>query len=161
VQVEEVEPGRERERKLEREHETATLRTEIATLQTYSAEPMRALASLSVNRAAQPSTDLAERQPAPAGQASPRRKRGTRFLKQLKRRDTLLSGAILVVSSLLYVGTIYSDTWGGLEDWVTAFGAGFLGHLTVKWALLPIYRSLRLRAAPETAAVEGAAAGIA
>lgn len=68
------------------------------------------------------------------------------LLTQLLRTDLLLSSVIVVLSAILYSATAYDATWGSLVDWVTAFGAGFTGQVTIKWALLPIYRSVRLRA---------------
>jgi hypothetical protein len=157
----------------ERELEAAALQTDLDTLHAYSADPGRAIASLDVNRALtrQPgATALTEQAPVqsdaseppqagtPAAQSSGQ---AAKLLAKFKRRDTLLSIAILLVTSLLYVGTLYNDTWGSVADFAAAFGAGFLGHLTIKWALLPIYRSLRFRAAPATTPVEGAPAGVA
>ena len=59
-------------------------------------------------------------------------------------RDAFLTLVILVVSSVLYSATLYTDTWGKPSDWATAFGAGFFGQVSIKWALLPLYRSIRL-----------------
>jgi hypothetical protein len=67
-------------------------------------------------------------------------------LRRLWLFDWLTSLAIMVISSIVYTATAYTDTWGTVGDFATAFGAGFSGHVAIKWALLPIYRSIRLRA---------------
>lgn len=83
--------------------------------------------------------------------------RRSTLLRRLRLLDLLLSAATLLITSILYAATVYTDTWGTVADFGTAFGAGFLGQVTVKWALLPIYRSIRVR--PITAETTGAAAG--
>jgi hypothetical protein len=67
------------------------------------------------------------------------------LLFRLKLLDLAVSAVILLIVSLIYTTTVYGETWGSTSDWATAFGAGFGGQVTGKWALLPIYRSLRLR----------------
>jgi len=88
-------------------------------------------------------------QPPPAPKSKPRAAydtvRSSATLRWFRRLDLLLSFATLVIASIVYVGTIYTDTWGSAADFATAFGAGFLGQVTVKWALLPISQSIRLR----------------
>jgi hypothetical protein len=83
-----------------------------------------------------------------------RRARGyvlrSRLLFWLRLSDLLVSGAIVLVSSIVYTATLYNKDWGTVADCVAAFGAGFVGHVTVNWGLLPIYRSIRLRANPAT-----------
>lgn len=73
--------------------------------------------------------------------------------------DWLLSLAIIGLSSVLYAATIYGDTWGTATDVATAFGAGFTGHVAIKWGLLPIYRSVRLGATPSAAGATATGAG--
>lgn len=80
------------------------------------------------------------------------------LLRRLQLLDLLMSAAILLATSLLYAVTIYGPAWGSIADWASAFGAGFAGQVTVKWALLPIYRSLRLRTPSVTAGGEPAQA---
>lgn len=86
--------------------------------------------------------------PAPARRPSapPTANARSGLLRRLQLLDLLMSAAILLATSLLYAVTIYGPAWGSIADWASAFGAGFAGQVTVKWALLPIYRSLRLRA---------------
>jgi hypothetical protein len=89
--------------------------------------------------------------------------RRSRFLLWLRLTDLFVSGAIVLVISVAYTATLYNEDWGTVTDYATAFGAGFLGHVTVNWALLPIYRSVRLRAgAPkgDGAPTDIAAAGV-
>jgi hypothetical protein len=69
------------------------------------------------------------------------------FLRWLRALDLLASFAILLITSILYVATIYTDTWGTVGDFASAIGAGFLGQVVVKWALLPVSRSVRLGSA--------------
>jgi hypothetical protein len=56
------------------------------------------------------------------------------------------------VTATAYVVTIYDDTYGGLLDYVSAFGAGFLGQAAVAGAKtafeqLPPLRSYELEPA--------------
>jgi hypothetical protein len=72
----------------------------------------------------------------------------SRQLAWLRLTDIMVSGAILLVSSLVYTATFYNDDWGTFIDFVGAFGVGFLGEVTVEWGLLPIARSAILRLRP-------------
>ncbi len=55
----------------------------------------------------------------------------------------------LLLTSIAYGLTKYGNTWGSTEDLAAAFLAGVLGTVTVKWAALPIFQSIRLQAAPK------------
>lgn len=90
---------------------------------------------------------------------APQLRRGARALRRLQFVDFLQTLVILTLASLAYFFAIYDDTWGSVADVATALLAGFAGQVTVQWALLPIYRSVRLRseAATEGAAVAGGA----
>jgi hypothetical protein len=86
----------------------------------------------------------------------------TRITRRLQLLDLMLSFAILLAISLLYAVGIYGPSWGSIADWASAFGAGFLGQVTVKWALLPIYQSLRPRGptnGPEASAIGSGSGG--
>jgi hypothetical protein len=83
----------------------------------------------------------ARRPPAP-----PTSSRAFGLVRRLRLLDLLMSVLILLATSVIYAATVYSPTWGSPADWGTAFAAGFSGQVVIKWALLPIYRSLRLRA---------------
>ncbi len=52
----------------------------------------------------------------------------------------------LTIASIAYGAAEYDDTWGTCQDLATAFLAGVLGKVTVNWAALPIFQSIRLRA---------------
>jgi hypothetical protein len=71
------------------------------------------------------------------------------LLRRLQLLDIVLSLAVLLALTVLYAATVYGPGWGSVSDWGSAFGAGFAGHGAVKWALLPVYRSLRKPAAPK------------
>jgi hypothetical protein len=90
--------------------------------------------------------------------APPTASRRSGVARRLRLLDLLMSAAILLATSLLYAVGIYGSSWGSVADWGTAFGAGFGGQVAVKWALLPIYRSLRLRAPTGEAQPAAAAA---
>ena len=96
-----------------------------------------------------PPKPLARRRPASAARSAAASARATfrprNALRKLWLTDWLTSLAILVLSSVVYTATVYNDTWGTVSDFATAFGAGFSGHAAIKWGLLPIYRSIRLR----------------
>jgi hypothetical protein len=94
-------------------------------------------------------------QAAPAPPASPQLGTGARVLRRLQFVDFMQTLAILTLASLAYFFARYNDTWGSVADVATAFLAGFAGQVVVQWALLPIYRSVRLRS---VSAKEGAAA---
>jgi hypothetical protein len=68
---------------------------------------------------------------------------------RFSRADWVWTGTILVFTSAAYSATVYSDTWGGCGDFATAFLAGSLGKVTIDWAALPIFQSVRLRKAKE------------
>ena len=38
--------------------------------------------------------------------------------------------------------TLYTDTWGSDQDWLTAFAAGFLGKVVIDWSGLAVFRPL-------------------
>ena len=61
--------------------------------------------------------------------------------------DLLWTLAIILFASAAYAATTYSDTWGGLDAFASAFLAGALGKAAVDWAALPIFQSVRLRKA--------------
>jgi hypothetical protein len=71
----------------------------------------------------------------------------SKLLWRLRLTDLFVSGAVLLASSIVYTATVYNDEWGSLTDWITAFGAGFVGNVAVQWGLLPIFQTIRLRAA--------------
>lgn len=50
-----------------------------------------------------------------------------------------------LVAAVAYALTIYSDTWGSVTDFASAFTAGFLTETIVNWAVLPAFRSNRNR----------------
>lgn len=58
--------------------------------------------------------------------------------------------AILAFASAAYGVTVYNDTWGSCQDLATAFLAGSLGKVTIDWAALPIFQSVRLRKAAKS-----------
>jgi hypothetical protein len=53
----------------------------------------------------------------------------------------------LALASVAYGVEGYGETWGTDQDLAEAFFAGFLGKVAVNWAALPLFRSIRLRAA--------------
>jgi len=89
---------------------------------------------------------------APVAPRASTRSRSKQLLLWFKLLDLMASGVILLIVSLIYTSTVYGENWGSITDWATAFGAGFGGQVTGKWALLPIYRSLRLRTSSTTEA---------
>jgi hypothetical protein len=143
----------------ERELEAERLRSELSWLE---ADTPLAYARIGAARALTTTSENGHKAQAAAGAengagstakqkdsrppAPPTSNRAVGVLRRLQLVDGLMSIAILVVTSVLYAVTIYGPTWGSISDWATAFGAGFTGHVVVKWALLPIYRSLRVRA---------------
>jgi hypothetical protein len=82
-------------------------------------------------------------------------------LRRLQFIDFIQTLVILTLASLAYFFAKYDDTWGSVADVATALLAGFVGQVTVQWALLPIYRSVRLRSDQSTqgTAATGTAAG--
>jgi hypothetical protein len=66
-------------------------------------------------------------------------------LRKLKLTDMFVSAAIVLLTCVVYSATIYNSDWGTVADFISAFGAGFAGRVTVSWGLLPIYQSIRLR----------------
>lgn len=70
-----------------------------------------------------------------------------REIKLTNLYDWAWTVAILAVASVAYGTATYDDTWGTHADLGTALLAGFLGKVTVNWAVLPIFQSIRLRKA--------------
>ena len=70
----------------------------------------------------------------------------SRQLILMRAGDIAVTAGVLLVSSLVYAGTLYTDDWGTLVNCVAAFGAGFVGDVAIKWGLLPAGRSILLRA---------------
>jgi hypothetical protein len=66
--------------------------------------------------------------------------------------DRLLSVLVLLATAFVYAVTVYSPDWGSFADWVSALAAGAAGQATVKLGVLPIFRSVRLRAKAAAAA---------
>lgn len=50
-----------------------------------------------------------------------------------------------LVASVAYALVVYSDTWGSVTDFASAFTTGFLTETVVNWAVLPAFRSSRNR----------------
>jgi hypothetical protein len=83
--------------------------------------------------------------------ADPGRATGaSRVFQRYHLTDIALSFGVVLATALIYSATVYDDTWGSLADLATAFGAGLLGKVTVQWTLLPIFRSVRMKAAGVT-----------
>ncbi|HWH93364.1 MAG TPA: hypothetical protein VNT03_05840 [Baekduia sp.] len=59
--------------------------------------------------------------------------------------DFGMSAAIAVATLVGYMLPLYTGTWGSWQDWLTAFVAGFGGQAAIKWALLPVFQSQRIR----------------
>jgi hypothetical protein len=70
------------------------------------------------------------------------------LLRRISRESLLLSALLVAVAIVGYVVPLYTDTWGSTKDYVTAFAAGFGTQAVVRWALLPMFASLRARKAP-------------
>jgi hypothetical protein len=66
------------------------------------------------------------------------------WLRAIIFRDLLWSTVTVVVAMAVYVPVLYGPTWGNLGDYATAFIAGFVGKVAIKWALLPVFRSLNI-----------------
>lgn len=73
------------------------------------------------------------------------RRRRARVSRRARPTDIFVTLAVVVVTSLAYTATIYNNEWGTFDDFATALGAGFIGHVTLNWGLLPIFRSVVLR----------------
>jgi hypothetical protein len=73
------------------------------------------------------------------------RRRPSRVLRRARPTDLLVTLGVVVITSLAYTATIYNNEWGNFDDLVGALGAGFIGHVTLNWGLLPIFRSVVLR----------------
>ena len=63
------------------------------------------------------------------------------------RADAGWTVAILVFAAVTYGTATYGESWGSAKDLTTAFLAGSLGKVTIDWAALPIFQSVRLRKA--------------
>ena len=69
--------------------------------------------------------------------------------------DIIWSALLLAGAALAYMLTVYSSTWGSLDDLLTALAAGFGTAVVVQWAALPLFQSVRLRGASSTGSPSG------
>jgi hypothetical protein len=137
----------------DREREAAVLRVERHAL-LHAASPQLGLAAAAAGTAllggrpkrAVEDQGLALVASSPPSARSAAQWSRVQFLRALRLSDIAVSGVVLLISAVLYTVTVYGDTWGSPTDWVSAFGFGFGGQAVVRWALLPVYRSIRLRA---------------
>lgn len=131
-------------------HDASTRESEdldrtVAILDAYADRPHAALRALALTPGALTASQA-------DGSSSGRRVGPSAgLLRRLLLIDLLLSLAVIALTSIAYGVVVYDDTWGSLADWATAIGAGFTGQVAVKWAALPFYRSLRIRANREPA----------
>jgi hypothetical protein len=78
-----------------------------------------------------------------------RGRRGAEIWTTLRRygpSEWLWTFVIAAAASVVYLNTIYDDTWGSLSDILTALVAGFGTSVAIQWAAMPIFQSVRLRA---------------
>ncbi len=111
--------------------------------------PTRAVNSdpyLLVSIAARPliSGVAAERPRTPAGRIW-LQLRPIRLSRRARPMDILVTVGVIAITALAYTATIYNNEWGSFDDAVGAFGAGFIGRVTLNWGLLPMFRSFILR----------------
>ena len=157
--------------------DVARLEEDLAAMELYRHAPATAMTQMMINRmvsaetqtvaAAAGSAASAAGPPAPAAAhhqdglfrrlTNPTVRRferlsGSKRMWKLWGRDLAVTLVILLLTSLVYLFAKYGDTWGSLADLGTAFLAGFAGHAAVKWAALPLYRSVRMRTAAAPAA---------
>ena len=76
---------------------------------------------------------------------SPWRLRLAGAFSSLALRAVVWTLARALVAAVAYALTIYSDTWGSVTDFASAFTAGFLTETVVNWAVMPAFRSHRNR----------------
>jgi hypothetical protein len=81
------------------------------------------------------------------------RLRLTSAFNQVALRSLLWTLARALVAAAAYALIIYSDTWGSITNFASAFTAGFLTETIVNWAVLPAFRSVRQRRAAPPGAV--------
>ena len=65
-----------------------------------------------------------------------------RTLQGLSALDWLVTGALALGATLAYTVPIYGPTWGTTTDLLTALAVGFGTQVVVRWAAMPIFRSL-------------------
>jgi len=94
---------------------------------------------------------------------SPWRLRLAGAFNTLALRSAVWTLARALVAAVAYALTIYSDTWGSVTDFASAFTVGFLTETVVNWAAMPAFRSHRNRSSasstPAATAPPGAAGG--
>jgi hypothetical protein len=76
---------------------------------------------------------------------SPWRLRLAGAFSSLALRAVVWTLARALVAAAAYALTIYSDTWGSVTDFASAFTAGFLTETIVNWAVMPAFHSNRNR----------------
>lgn len=89
-------------------------------------------------------TTARARQPLP--KRTPRVRRSG-FIDHLRgATDIILTVVIAGLTAVVYMIPLYTSTWGSWQDWLAAFGAGVVGQVGIKWAVLPVLRSKHLPA---------------
>jgi hypothetical protein len=86
------------------------------------------------------------------------RRAGRATWRILAAADWGITIAIAVVTVVAYMLPLYTGSWGTWQDWLTAFAAGFLGQVAIKWALMPIFQSRRIRVPAPGAATRATSA---
>jgi hypothetical protein len=76
---------------------------------------------------------------------SPWRLRLAGAFSALALRSIVWTLARALVAAAAYALIIYSDTWGSVNDFASAFTAGFLTETVVNWAVMPAFRTNRNR----------------
>jgi hypothetical protein len=131
----------------------ARLETRQAALPALQAAGLVVAARVPATVAPMQLTDMASDGASP-NRLSLRRSRVWRWV--LRSLPELAHGLIaLVVASAVYALTLYGDTWGSQEDYVTALAAGFFGKVAIDIARLPLFSSLRKDKVPDTGADTG------
>ncbi len=68
---------------------------------------------------------------------------GEQTLQGLSALDWLVTGALALGATLAYTVPLYDSTWGTTADLLAALAAGFGTQVVVRWAAMPIFRSIR------------------
>lgn len=88
---------------------------------------------------APPAADAPRGRPAAVGQWV----RGWAWRRRLM--DLAWSLLLIAGATVAYLVTVYDDSWGSVDDMLTAAAAGFGAAIAIEWGALPLFQTLRLR----------------
>jgi hypothetical protein len=124
---------------------TRIVKSDPYLLVSLAARPLKAPSATAGSSGNLPIADVAAERPRTLAGRIWLQLRPIRLSRRARPMDILVTVGVIAITALAYTATIYNNEWGSFDDAVGAFGAGFIGRVTLNWGLLPIFRSVVLR----------------